>query len=87
MQGFYDDMQCKSHVDIIISFVDIIVLHVDIAMPHVDKHKSHVNIIMLHVYIIYFACRGQKYATIQTTLHATKQKQKTKTPKFQLIRF
>ena len=36
MQVFYDDMQCKSHVDIIISFVDIIVLHVDIAMMHVD---------------------------------------------------
>ena len=29
------------------------------------KKKSHVNIIRLHVVIIYFACRGQKYATIE----------------------
>ena len=33
-------------------------------MLHVDINKSHVNIIMLHVDIIYLACRGQKYATI-----------------------
>ena len=34
-------------------------------MLHVDINKSHVNIIMLHVDIIYLACRGQKYVTIQ----------------------
>ena len=34
-------------------------------MLHVDINKSHVNIIMLHVDMIYLACRGQKYATIQ----------------------
>ena len=34
-------------------------------MLHVDINKSHVNIIMLHVDIIYLACQGQKYATIQ----------------------
>ena len=37
-------------------------------MLHVDINKSHVNIIMLHVDIIYLACRGQKYATIETRL-------------------
>ena len=29
----------------------------------------HVNIIMLHVDIIYLACRGQKYATINVGLN------------------
>ena len=39
-------------------------------MVNVDINKSHVNIIMLHVDIIYLACRGQKYATIQKTMDA-----------------
>ena len=40
------------------------IVHVNIIMVHVDITKSHVNKIMLHVDIIYLACRGQKYATI-----------------------
>ena len=40
-------------------------VHVNIIMLHVDINKSHVNIIMLHVDIIYLACRGQKYVTMQ----------------------
>ena len=45
--------------------VNIIMVHVDI-----NTCKSQDNIIMLHVEIIYLACRGQKYATIQLDSHA-----------------
>ena len=44
--------------------VDINKSHVILIMLHVDINKLHVHIIMLHVDIIYLACRGQKYATI-----------------------
>ena len=40
-------------------------VHVNIIMVLVDINNSHVNIIILHVDIIYLACKGQKYATIQ----------------------
>ena len=45
-------------------------LHVNIIMLHVDLNKSHVNIIMLHVDIIYLACRGQKYVTIEFQMNS-----------------
>lgn len=32
-------------------------------MLHVDTNNSHVHIFMFLVNIIYFVCRGQKYAT------------------------
>ena len=59
----------KSHVDIIMLHVDINKSHVHIIMLHVDINESHVHIIMLHVDIIYLACKGQKYATIQSSLY------------------
>ena len=38
-------------------------------MLHVNINKSHVDIIMLHVDIIFYACRGQKYATVKKGDH------------------
>ena len=37
------------------------------AMLHVDINKLHVNI-MLQVDIVYLACRGQKYATMNCSV-------------------
>ena len=56
-----------STCDLFMSTCDLLInkSHVNIIMLHVDINKSHVNIIMLHVDIIYLACRGQKYATIE----------------------
>ena len=48
----------------ILKKIDIV--HVNIIMLHVNINKSHVNKIMLHVDIIYLACRGQKYVTINS---------------------
>ena len=42
----------------------MIMLHINIIMLLIDTNISHVNIIILHVDIIYLACRGQKYATM-----------------------
>ena len=45
--------------------VEIIMLHLNIIILRVGVNKSHVKRDMLHVDMIYLACQGQKYATIQ----------------------
>ena len=57
-----------STCDLVMSTCNIIMFTCGLFInkSHVDINKSHVDIIMLHVGIIYLACRGQKYANIQT---------------------
>ena len=55
--------------NITVLHIDISLLHFNIVVFHVDINKSHVIMIMLHVDIVYLACKGQKYATMQKSWH------------------
>ena len=59
---------CKKATVKILSSCNIIMMTSNIIIWHVDIIMLHVIILMLHVYLIYFACRKQKYATIITSL-------------------
>ena len=54
-----------------------------IILLHVDINETHAIIIMLHVYIIYPACRRQKYATIICYTHFSNSQWVVNLPKIQ----